>query len=237
MQNRRMVSTIIPVYNCERYLAEAIESVLAQTYRPIEVIVVDDGSTDRSAEVAKAFADREVRYFYQRNSGLGAARNQGTRLACGSYFAFLDSDDVWVEKKLDVQMAAFDAHPELDMVFGNMTQFVSPELAVHAKAKGERDQKILTGYSACTLLIKRSSFLRVGPFATGWRVGEFIDWYSARPFEIVQVDLKYIRDHKALTREQIIHLDRYNIPNYQWSALDVNSRFKLIAYSREKSWT
>ena len=66
---------------------------------------------------------------------------------------------------------------------------------------------------------------------------EFVDWYSAKPFEIVQVDLKYIRDHKALTKEQIIHLDRYNIPNYQWSALDVNSRFKLIAYSREKSWT
>ena len=66
---------------------------------------------------------------------------------------------------------------------------------------------------------------------------EFIDWYSAKPFEIVQIDLKYIRDHKALTKEQIIHLDRYDIPNYQWSALDVNSRFKLIAYSREKSWT
>jgi len=66
---------------------------------------------------------------------------------------------------------------------------------------------------------------------------EFIDWYSAKPFEIVQVDLKYIRDHKALSREQILHLDRYDIPNYQWGALDVNSRFKLIAYSREKSWT
>jgi len=66
---------------------------------------------------------------------------------------------------------------------------------------------------------------------------EFIDWYSAKPFEIVQVDLKYIRDHKALSREQIVHLDRYDIPNYQWGALDVNSRFKLIAYSREKSWT
>lgn len=66
---------------------------------------------------------------------------------------------------------------------------------------------------------------------------EFIDWYSAKPFEIVQIDLKYIRDHKALTKEQIVHLDQCDIPNYQWSALDVNSRFKLIAYSREKSWT
>lgn len=66
---------------------------------------------------------------------------------------------------------------------------------------------------------------------------EFVDWYSAKPFEIVQMDVKFIRDHKALTQEQIIHLDQCQIPNYQWSALEVNSRFKMIAYSREKSWT
>jgi len=66
---------------------------------------------------------------------------------------------------------------------------------------------------------------------------EFVDWYSAKPFEIVQMDIKYIRDQKALTKQQIIHLDHFAIPNYQWGALDVNSRFKLIAYSREKSWT
>ncbi len=66
---------------------------------------------------------------------------------------------------------------------------------------------------------------------------EFVDWYSAKPFEIVQVDVKYIRDQKALTKQQIIHLDRCAIPNYQWGAMDVNSRFKLIAYSRERSWT
>jgi transposase len=65
----------------------------------------------------------------------------------------------------------------------------------------------------------------------------FVDWYSAKPFEVVQVDLKFIRDHKALSTEQIIHLDLHQIPNYQWGALDVNSRFKLIAYSREKTWT
>ena len=66
---------------------------------------------------------------------------------------------------------------------------------------------------------------------------EFIDWYSAKPFEIVQMDIKHIRDQKALSKEQIIHLDHHHIPNYQWGALDVNSRFKLIGYSREKSWT
>ena len=66
---------------------------------------------------------------------------------------------------------------------------------------------------------------------------EFIDWYSAKPFEIMQMDIKFIRDQKALSKEQIIHLDKYAIPNYQWGALDVNSRFKLVAYSREKTWT
>ena len=65
----------------------------------------------------------------------------------------------------------------------------------------------------------------------------FVDWYSAKPFEVVQVDLKYIRDQKALSKEQIAHLDKHAIPNFQWAALDVNSRFKLIAYSRERTWT
>ena len=64
-----------------------------------------------------------------------------------------------------------------------------------------------------------------------------VDWYSAKPFEVVQIDLKHIRDQKALSKQQIAHLDRYNIPNYQWSSIDVNSRFKLIAYSSEKTWT
>jgi transposase len=66
---------------------------------------------------------------------------------------------------------------------------------------------------------------------------EFVDWYKAKPFEIVQIDLKQIRDQKALTKEQMIHLDRYSIVNYQWGALDVKSRFKIIGYSREKTWT
>lgn len=66
---------------------------------------------------------------------------------------------------------------------------------------------------------------------------EFIDWYAAKPFEIVQMDVKHIRDQKALSKEQLIHLDKYDLPNYQWGALDVNSRFKMVGYSREKTWT
>jgi glycosyltransferase involved in cell wall biosynthesis len=178
MQNRLLVSTIIPVYNGERYLAQAIESVLAQTYRPVEIIVVDDGSTDSSADVAKRFADSQVQYFYQTNSGPGAARNQGVNLARGDFFAFLDADDVWLADKLTLQMAAFASNPELDMVFGRVRQFYSPELGTHLEAKMDPEREIMPGYLAGAMLIKRESFFHAGPFATHWRVGEFIDWYS-----------------------------------------------------------
>jgi len=171
-----LVSVIIPVYNGERYLAEAIESVLSQTYRPIEIIVVDDGSTDISADIVRRFS-APVRYYYQIRSGVGAARNRGVELARGSFIAFLDADDLWVVDKLTLQMTVFNANPELDMVFGKVKQFHSPELDEHIKAKVGFVEGVMSGYIAGTLLIKRSSFLRAGPFADNWRVGEFVDWY------------------------------------------------------------
>src|SRR5918992_3658533 len=91
-KNRQLISVMIGVYNTERYLAEAIESVFAQTYRPLELIVVDDGSTDASGEVARSYADR-LHYHRQENAGNGAARNRAVELASGELFAFLDADD------------------------------------------------------------------------------------------------------------------------------------------------
>jgi glycosyltransferase involved in cell wall biosynthesis len=176
MVNNPLVSVIIPVYNSERYLAEAIESVLAQTYRPLEIIVVNDGSTDGSAEVAKRFGS-PVRYYLQPNSGAGAARNQGADLARGSFLAFLDADDIWLADKLARQMAAFDADPKLDMVLGHVRQFHSTELDERARKKTRYAAEIMQGYVPGTLLIKRDAFFRAGPFATNWRVGEFVDWY------------------------------------------------------------
>jgi glycosyltransferase involved in cell wall biosynthesis len=177
-KSRPVVSVIIPVYNGEEYLAEAIESVLAQTYRPVEIIVVDDGSTDKSGDVAKGFQDRGVRYFFQPNSGIGAARNQGTNLARGSYFAFLDADDVWLPDKLTLQMTAFGEDPGLDMVFGQVSEYYDSSSDAQLITMAADDGKILAGYFAGTLVIKRKSFSRVGPFATQWRVGEFVDWFA-----------------------------------------------------------
>src|SRR5437763_1684360 len=134
MSANSIISAIIPVCNCERYLAEAIESVVGQHYRPIEIILVDDGSTDRSAEVAKQFST-SIRYHYQAHGGAGAARNAGVDLAIGEFLAFLDADDLWVKNKLTLQMAAFDADDSLDIVFGHVQQFISPELPNDAKRR------------------------------------------------------------------------------------------------------
>src|SRR2546427_6476527 len=111
---KSLISCIIPAFNGARYLREAVESILAQTYRPIEVIVVDDGSTDNTAEVVRNYRD-QVRRVWQPNGGPSAARNQGVSAAQGAFVAFLDQDDVWHPEKLLRQMAQFATRPELDL--------------------------------------------------------------------------------------------------------------------------
>jgi len=170
-----LISVIIPVYNGEKYLAEAIESVLAQTCRPIEIIVVDDGSTDRSADVARSFSEA-VRYYYQPNSGSGAARNTGVKTARGSLLAFLDADDLWVKEKLSCQMPMLEADPSPDMVFGHVSHFYSPDLDEGMRKKVACPAGALPGYHAGTLLIRRDTFLHVGLFNPALQCGEFLDW-------------------------------------------------------------
>jgi glycosyltransferase involved in cell wall biosynthesis len=111
----KTVSVIIPAYNYGRYLRDAIDSALAQTYPPLEVIVVDDGSTDETQSVVAAFGDR-IRTMRQANAGVAVARNNGIQMARGEYIALLDSDDIWMPRKLELQMALFEADPALGLV-------------------------------------------------------------------------------------------------------------------------
>jgi len=187
-----LISVIIPVHNAERYLAEAIESVLAQTYQPLEIIVINDGSTDNSEAVAKRYVP-SVRYYTQQNKGIGPTRNRGAELARGRFLAFLDADDLWVADKLERQMALFEADPELDMVFGHVKQFYTPELEAELKTKITFADEIMKGHIAGTLLIKRLSFFRVGLFEADWHVGEFIDWFlKAREQKLKSVMLPQV---------------------------------------------
>jgi glycosyltransferase involved in cell wall biosynthesis len=173
-----LISVMIGVYNAERYLAEAIESVFAQSYRPLELIVVDDGSDDGSGDVARGYGDG-LTYARQENAGNGSARNHAVRLASGELFAFLDADDRFLPEKLEHQFAALEADPNLDMVFGHVREFVSPELTDTERASVRPPAAEPMPWPAPNLmLIRRESFARVGPFSEDVKVGVTVDWYA-----------------------------------------------------------
>lgn len=113
-----LVSVIIPAYNQAHYLGQAVQSALAQTRPDLEVLIVDDGSTDTTAAVARAFGDERVRYLHQANRGLSGARNTGLRQARGAFLTFLDADDAFLPDKLAVLLAEFERGPDLGLLAG-----------------------------------------------------------------------------------------------------------------------
>lgn len=176
--NNPIISIIIPVFNAQRYIDAAIDSIRNQEYAPLEIIVIDDGSTDKSAEAAQKHSDITV-YKYQDNKGAAAARNLGIRKASGTLLAFLDADDLWTANKLSLQYKTLRNHPELDMVLGATEQFISPELETEPGSRKLREElKQMPGFLMGSMLIKTDSFLRVGFLNEKLQLGEFIDWFE-----------------------------------------------------------
>ncbi len=178
MSENQKISVIIPVYNTEKYLAQAIQSVLKQEEKPLEVIVVDDGSTDGSVNVATKFGSQISLYQHQTNKGVGAARNLGVNNSKGEFLAFLDADDFWTAGKLKTQLAYLKNNPDIDMVFGQVEQFISLELPIENQNKLHAELKKMPGYVAGAMLIRRETFLKVGWFDEKLELGEYIDWFS-----------------------------------------------------------
>jgi len=175
MPHALLISCVVPVYNGERFVADAVKSILAQSYRPIEIIVVNDGSTDRTADVLAEFGE-QITVTHQENAGQAAARNNGIQTATGNFIAFLDADDLWEPEKLERQMSWLAEHPELQICTCLMQNFWAPELADEAEAM--RDTQHARPFVATWqgVLAKREVFDTVGRIDTGAAYADVREW-------------------------------------------------------------
>jgi len=175
------ISVIIPVYNGEKYLGEALDSVLSQTLQAEEIIVVDDGSTDDTPSVCITYRDRvggRLKYIRKTQGGAASARNLGILEAQGEYLAFLDADDLWREIRLEQGLVEIKRDLSHDIIFGLVEEFYSPDTDEVFRKKYKCATAPLRGMHPGTMLISKNDFMRVGLFSEKYQTGEFIEWYG-----------------------------------------------------------
>jgi glycosyltransferase involved in cell wall biosynthesis len=224
-----MISVVIPAFNAGGFIRRAIDSVLSQTYLDYEIIVVDDGSTDNTAEVVKSYSSK-VRYIYQKNAGDGPARNTGIAAAKGDWIAFLDHDDEWLPEKLQLQIDLLNRHPDLRWCAANYyTRYVKRQVPVGdvkllSNVLGEKNyfDNFFTAVckSGCalvtsTVIVHKEVFQKAGIFDSCWLCcADFDMWwriayqyprigYFAQPLVIMHLDVQpetNIRIHLRNTR-------------------------------------
>jgi len=217
----KTVSVIIPNYNYGRFLREAIDSVLGQTHPPHEVIVIDDGSTDESRQILESYGSR-VRVHFQKNEGVGAARNKGAEMASGEILAFLDADDYWSPLKLEKQLAELEAKPDVGLVHCGL-QYVDGKgglgdayLVGYAGDVAEnllRFEPVISGPGG-TSMIPRSVFLEVGGYDINKDLHPSEDWElsyriaTRYKFAFVPEPLLFYRQHGGGGHTNIPRMER-----------------------------
>ncbi len=175
--NQPLVTVIVPVYNAARYLCESLDSVLAQQHDPLEIIAVDDGSTDASREILASYGPRVV-VLHQANRGPAAARNTALACAHGEFIAFQDADDLWHPRKLERQLAHFRAQPGMDLSVCLVENFWDGDRAEEQARLDERQlPKLFRGVVMQAVLARRRVFDRIGRFDPSRRFCEDTDWY------------------------------------------------------------
>ena len=170
------IDVIIPAYTGAIYLREAIASVLSQTVPVREILVVDDGSTDESANHANGLP--KTRIVRQANAGVAAAINRGVTETTAPLLAFLDHDDLWTRDRLARQLPFLLGPDPADLVLGHIQNFHSPDLSDAERQRIHCPPQSLAGYVTGTMLLRREAFLRVGPLKTDWKVGSHIEWLA-----------------------------------------------------------
>jgi len=219
----KLISVIVPAYNSEKYLAAALDSIVAQDFRPIEVVVVDDGSTDATASIARSYCD--VRYVYQAHQGLPVARNTGLTNCRGELICFLDADDYWPPNKLRIQSDYLTAHPELGCVIGKLLNFLEEGMTRPHWISEPLMTEEGGGWSLGASLVQRWVFDRIGQFNVLYPYCDDLDWLirlaeAKVPWEVLPGVFLHRRIHSsnmssdrdAVTRAEFrimkAHMDR-----------------------------
>jgi glycosyltransferase involved in cell wall biosynthesis len=211
------ISVLIPCFNAERYIGEALESALVQSHAPFEIIVVDDGSTDGSVEIVRRFGAR-VKCYSQPNGGISVARNAGLSRARGEWIAYLDADDLWPSESLDVRAASLAADISTGLVSGLVEQFASPELSAEEKGRLAVPPGKMRGRLASAMLVRREVFARVGGFDPTIRLGETIDW-------VAKVDAAGVR---SLEIEEVVLHRRVHTTNSTQNGDDLKADYLRV---------
>lgn len=193
-------SVIVPVFNYGRYLPQSLGSVLEQTHPPAQVIVIDDGSTDDTPQVmARYAADSRVEYVRQPNMGIAVTQNRGLEMVRHPYVAFLDADDYWLPQKIAAQMAVLQQHADIDLVYTNIEQFISPDAVTPERWRIDDANRILAGICSSAVLLRRAAAERIGPFDTTLRRAQYLDWHA----RAVALGLKWHTVSEVLVRRRI----------------------------------
>jgi glycosyltransferase involved in cell wall biosynthesis len=241
-----LVSAIVPTYNRRQFICETVDSILAQTYRNLEVIVVDDGSTDGTGELLKQRYGSvpRFRYIWQENAERAVARNTGIMAAQGEFIAFLDSDDLWLPEKLANQLAQFHQQPEIVLSHTGYTHIDVSGQEVDQVVPPPQDsinqnrvfRRLLLGNTigAPTVLIRRSALEHTGFFCEDRRLLAFEDWemwtrlaYQGTIGYIPEPLAKY-RLHPGNTFERLTWKASRSFLQSLWKFVSWTDRFKIV---------
>ena len=173
--NQPLVSVIIPVHNGQEYLAEAVESIRKQNYELLEIIIIDDGSTDNTEKIARGLGP-DIHYLFQQNAGPASARNTGIVASRGEIIAFLDSDDFWPPDRLTVAIRYLEQHPEVGYLLGKQMMFMERGCAVPPWMKAVWLSEPQDASNLGVLTARRVTLDRVGLFNSEYSSGEDTEW-------------------------------------------------------------
>jgi len=192
------VSVIIPAHNAGKYLGEAIESVLAQTFKPFEIIVIDDGSGDHTHKVACRYLNH-IQLIKQDQMGTGFSRNRGIEKAQGKFIAHLDADDLWEPNKLAKQFEVFNGDDDIEITGCLMKSFYSPEIDPKGMQTIYCPPEPVPSFSASAVVIKEEVYSKVGLYPVGIANTPDLDWFiRVREHQIIEFMVNEVLCHRRL---------------------------------------